>query len=307
VTVWERWSAHIARAEPTLPSIRGQLLALAPEVARTVPRRGPIAAVWGRAGIEVRPRPMRLMGRCRTDGSRVVFVRDSDSYPTQRSTVAHELGHLLLGTLPDAHRAAIPHVKEEHLCNDFACAVVVPKGELVERLGGARLPTPDDVLDLCGEFVASPRQMLAAVKRDVALGSSAYVVARKRGHYRRPDATDFRLDGAVGPPRLFWPPDQRLRTMGLVQLADAAHRAARGASFRGRDERAVVSLVRRDERSGDNAVAGPVDWMAVVQGMSTPYVLARLDCSELRLTTLRAPRVESRARHMAGGETAFAA
>lgn len=69
----------------------------------------------------------------RTDGYdlSVIVYSDEKSIERQRFTIAHELGHMVMGVLPE--------LSEELVCNRFAAAFLVPADELKREVGRHRL------------------------------------------------------------------------------------------------------------------------------------------------------------------------
>jgi Zn-dependent peptidase ImmA (M78 family) len=230
-------------------------------------------------------REMRTRGRCDTSrsGPPTVLVRWDDNRYAQGFTVAHEVAHLLLERLPLTRRRELGYERVERLCDEFAHNVIVPPAALAAELGPEpAAPSPADTLRLCGLFEANPSVMLRALARQIPLERKTYLLARKRGHYRRPAAVEYRVASTAGGGGLFWPKHIRLSKLGLVNLTAAAETSARGASFHGAEVEVVVQLERLDRETGHNAMAGPVRWQAVAQGRDTPYVLALVDCHEFR-------------------------
>jgi hypothetical protein len=228
---------------------------------------------------------MRTRGRCDTSrsGPPTVLVRWDDNRYAQGFTVAHEVAHLLLERLPLNRRRELGYERVERLCDEFAHNVIVPPAMLAAELGPEPVaPSPGDTLRLCGLFEANPSVMLRALARQIPLERRTYLLARKRGHYLRPATVEYRVASTAGGEGLFWPKHIRLSKLGLVNLPMAAETAARGASFHGTETEIVVQLERLDRETGNNAMAGPVRWQAVAQGRDTPYVLALVDCRELR-------------------------
>jgi hypothetical protein len=278
---WLAWRKRVVAADVAGDDVREALCGVAAEVAAACPRGFVPTHRWIASGVTVRPMGMRGRGRC--DVSRpepVLYVNRSDNRQTQNFTVAHEIGHLLLSSLPAERLREISFREEEELCDEFAQRVIVPPDELASKLEG-EAPLPERFLRLCGEFEANPSTMVRALRGQLDLERRAYLLARLRPHYLRPAVTGFRVDAAAGPRALFWPQDQRIERLGLRELAEAATGARHGAFFEGGDKRVVVPLVKVDVETRHNAMGGPVRWRAVRLGRKEPYVLALIDCSEL--------------------------
>jgi hypothetical protein len=266
-------------------SVSVAMCELAAEMADARRREGSLGRRWAQIGVELRLARMQGRGRCEitADESPVVYVNDTDRLQTQEFTVAHEVAHLLLGSLPPERLRDLSYDQEEKLCDDFARRVLVPTDEFAAELAGDERPSPRRVLELCGTFGASTSTILRALGHQLDLEDTAYVLARFRTHYRRPAVVGFRLDAVSGPARLFWPYETRIENVGLENLATAGAGAGHGEFFDGIEAELSVPLARVDRRTGHNTMVGPAGWLAVRQGLgSEPYVLARVDCSLLR-------------------------
>lgn len=245
---------------------------------------------WSRAGVDVSIRSMWARGRCDVSAPRPrVFVKKRSNLFAQNFTVAHEVAHLLMHSLSSRALSSIAPRDEERLCDRFARDVVVPPAPLERLLYGDPTPSVQRVLQLCGTFGANPSVVLSALGGLGGLGETAYVLARWRGHYRRPAVVDFRIDAAVGPAHLFWPHDRRLRKLGLLRLAECGSEVAHGTHIEGHDSWVMVPRRRLEDGSGHNAMAGTVGWQAIRQGRNEPYLLARIECGGLAGIRLPAP------------------
>jgi|GEM_PF-2703307 len=287
----------MAAVEQGRDGVAEALAGIALEIAEARGRSGSLVERWARASVDVRPLPMRGRGRCTVSdgGNPVVMVDEDDNRYSQHFTVVHEIAHHLLGAVPHDEMLSIDYHEEEEICDDFAQRVLVPPHELASLLPPGRPPDPAEVLRLCGRFEVNPSTMLRALP---AMQGRAYLLARFRSHFRRPAVSGFRIDAATGPRQLFWPYDARLATVGLVELARAAERAPHGVFFSGADERIEIPLARADARTGHNSMTGPVRWQAARQGRDVPYILALLDCSQLRRERVsRAARQNPTERH----------
>jgi uncharacterized protein DUF955 len=233
---------------------------------------------------------MWARGRCDVSAPRPqVFVKKRDNLFAQNFTVAHEVAHLLMHSLSSHALSSIASGDEERLCDRFARDVVVPPARLEQLLAGDPAPSVERVLRLCGVFGANPSVVLSALGGRGGLGDTAYVLARWRGHYRRPAVVDFRIDAAIGPAHLFWPHDLRLRKLGLLRLAESGSEVVHGTHIEGRDSWVMVPRRRLEDGSRHNAMAGAASWQAIRQGRDEPYLLARIKCRGLAGIRLPAP------------------
>jgi len=279
------WRERLQSCPPGPEGVERTLEELAETVTATLGRQ-PLAERWWRAaGIQIRERAMRARGRCDTSrvGAPVVLVRSADNRYAQGFTVAHEVAHLLVDQLPFERRSELGYEQVEKLCDGFARNVLVPPARLRAELGPRpEVPEPSEVLRLCGLFVANPSVVLRSLERELPFDGRTYLLARLRGHYRRPAAIAFRVDATAGTGKLFWPQDIRLAKLGLAVLAGEGERASHGEHFSGRDSEVVIPLARLDRTTDHNAMSGPVSWQAVRQGKGGAYLLALLDTHELR-------------------------
>jgi len=280
-TPWLAWRERVAEASAQWHQVGAVMRWVAGELAVACPRGVPATHRWAATGVTVRLARMRGRGRCDlSEEAPIVQINRVDNRYAQHFTVAHEIGHLLLAALPTDRRPKLSHREEEELCDDFARRVIVPPDELADALAG-EMPTPEQVLRLCGSFEANPSTMVLALGTQLYLPHSAYLLARLRGHRRRPAEVGFRIEAAVGPKDLYWPQDQRIDGLGLGELARLAEEAGAGVSIKGIDE-VSVRLRRVDATTSHNAMTGPAYWRAVKQGRhKPPYLLAQIDCSNL--------------------------
>ena len=73
-------------------------------------------------------------------GSSRIYVRAGVAPSRRRFTIAHELGHIVLAGREKefiAHRSAALTDPEERFCNQFAAALLLPRGWLVDTVGPA--------------------------------------------------------------------------------------------------------------------------------------------------------------------------
>jgi IrrE N-terminal-like domain len=287
-TQWSAWTRRLATAGQGPCTLRSALHEIAREVSDRCPVDRSRTRRWQETGIEVRKVPMRGRGRCwiGDTGGPFVEVNATDNPATQQFTVAHELAHLLLGSLPPEQLAGFSRRQEEGLCDEFARHVIIPPHQLADALAGDDEPLPSTVLKLCGTFGANPSAILRALSTQLPLEQMAYLFATWRHHYRRRDVVGFRIDAVAGPRGLFWPYETRIETVGLECLARDAATANHAATFDGCEEQLVVQLRRVQSATGANHAVGRARWHALRHGWSRPYLLVRIDCSELRYERL---------------------
>lgn len=264
------------------------LWTIADAISEVLAIEGSVVRSWAAAGIAVRAVYMRGRGRCEvSDLERpLVYVNVEDNAFTQHFTVAHEIAHLLLSSLPSSRVSGLSHRAEEALCDEFAQRVIVPPSGLAAALAGDRSPTPERVLRLCGHFRANPSTMLRALSEQRLREHTTYLLARLRVHPRRPGVVGFRIDSVSGRGELFWPYKTRVENVGLVNLAASGEQARHGQYIDGCEDEVIVPLSRVTP-NGENVAAGPVSWLAARQGRGEPYLLARIDGSRMRMTRVK--------------------
>ena len=261
-----------------LKQLEERLLALVDPLREHLVSDRSLSAEWGPLGVEVREVSMLGRGSCSSDpDSRTIFVNCDDKPALQRFTIAHELAHLLLsGGAADA--AGLRPREEERLCDRFASAILIPQSELDDALQSLGRPLgPEDLVRLCGRFRVNVRPVMFAVGARLEDTDSFLLLARLRGHRRRPEELAFRVVATAGRRHAFMPREQRIASLGLVNLAAAAAEADHGALLCGRDSRAAIGLRGLPGERSSDTVVGAVDWKAFKLGLEAPYALAIID------------------------------
>lgn len=241
----------------------------------------PLAREWAPLGVQVKPVSMAGHGSCSPMGrTRTIYVNRKDHHELQRFTVAHELGHLLL---MDAESRRRLHPKaQEKLCDSFASALLIPRNRLSAALQETGLPpSPADLIRLCGRFRVNVRPMFFAIGELLEDGSDFLVFARYRGHRLRPEELAFHVEATTGARHAYFPPEQRLASLGLSNLVVASENAAHGDSIAGADSAVILGLRGLDANNTSDSVKGPVVWRAFRAGKEAPYVLAIIDLAEI--------------------------
>lgn len=298
---WRELQAELWREPRDRVALRERLLDLASRLRTRLVQTRALAAEWEGLGIEVREATIRGRGICSTGGGRrVVRVNRNDPRPLQRFTVGHELAHLLLAS-PDGRPSPISPGEEEQVCEEFAAALLIDAAVLdpkLDAIGGP--PEPEDVLRLCGQFRVNVRPMLFEVGKRLIDSPHCFLMARWRGHPKRSWELAFRVEAARGRRHVYFPPNQRLASVGLWRLADLAEKASHGALLEGVDQAVRIGLRGlAGQRSSDTVVA-PVSWRALRQGTDVPFLLARLDFDDELADWLsaRSAANQSRSQHL---------
>lgn len=121
----------------------------------------------------------------------VVGFNAKDSVRGRVFTLLHELGHVVLGE--SALHAQSPlacHKREEHWCNQFAAAVLIPAEDLlglpaVRAKGPAAFWKEAEVEQLASRYRVSPAAMVRRLDRFDRIASGAFDTLRQRFDERR--------------------------------------------------------------------------------------------------------------------------
>ena len=280
--LWSELRTEIWRDPADRREIASRLLRLTGAIRPRLVDSRDLADEWAGLGIEVRPAKMRARGLCSgREDSRVVIVNADDPYEIQRFTVAHEVAHLLL-TNERLRRMPFSPREEESLCERFAGQLLIDR----EVLGGALRkadgpPHPEELLRLCGRLRVNVRPIQIAAGEALADTPYCVLLARYRGHWRRPQEIAFRVESIAGARHTYLPRHQRLASAGLARLARGAEEADHGALLEGSDRSVGIGLRGLGPSRSSSTAWGRVDWRATVQGREAPFLLAVLDLSAL--------------------------
>jgi hypothetical protein len=237
-------------------------------------------------------------GRCGFTAKRgedfLVSIGNETSTAEKRFTLAHELGHVLLGSAGRSLADRNP-AKEERLCESFASRAIARRYDVDEYLRDAGLPTDiADVRRFAKRFRVTLRASLV-VLGDFLPGRwpVAFVAASWKPHRQR-DVWGVRVEAAAADHRFYLPPEGRLMTIGLRELEAFVLRREIGAEEKGRDRRVEIPS-RRGRIPG---WTGPSTWTAEVHrapGSTAedrePGVLCCIDVTELKpMHTRPSPR-----------------
>jgi uncharacterized protein DUF955 len=236
---------------------------------------------WAPLGVEVRTVAMTGRGSCSTAGhGRTIYVNRQDGYELQRFTVAHEIGHLLL--VDSGPKRRLHPLLQEKLCDAFASALLIPAKQLDGALDEYGLPpAPADLVRLCGRFRVNVRPMLFTIGERLEKSSSFLLLARYCGHRLRPQERAFRVIATAGASHAYFPPEQRLVSLGLHLLAERGEHAAHGESFEGYDSSVTLGLRGLPGEASSDSVDGVVAWRGFRAGKRVPYIVAVMDLAEI--------------------------
>jgi hypothetical protein len=276
---WEGLRRQLWEGEAELATVSARLIDLGEALHGLLVAASSLRREWAPLGVDVHEVPMIGRGSCSVRGvSRTIYVNARDSPRLRRFTVAHEVAHLLLeGQL--AGKLGMRGVRaEERLCDRFASSVLIPRSELAEALGAIGIPLgPDDLLRLCGRFRVNVRPILFAVGECLADTPHFLLAARYQGHRMRPDEEAFRVVATAGARHAYFPPEQRLASLGFSNLVAWAERASHGDLFVGADSGVMLGLRGLSGTRSSTTVQGAAAWRAARVGDESPYVLAVID------------------------------
>jgi hypothetical protein len=162
----------------------------------------------------------------------IVLLRSTNNPGRQRFTVAHEIGHLLIGRVRAAGRVTLDSQQEEKLCDEFATSLLLPSDEVatfLDERGG--VASPRTVLEMASHFAVNIQPCALALNQAWTDGERILLVSEKRGHPRRPEEVDYRIAASAGMPFKLIPRHARLSSMGLASLSEwaAANTAGDGS------------------------------------------------------------------------------
>lgn len=255
--------------------------------------------------------PPAIAGMCRDacPGDRSVVVNRNDDHRRQNFTIAHEVGHLLLG--PDS---STDHTVEPW-CDRFAARLLCSPSDLRAVVGDPNRIAPESVRHAAARLGLSLSATVVALSGLALPAHTAVMLIRC--YRQRPQAPEAARIAVSASPTVFLPPDRRLRRIGLTSLAEYADRVhAHGVHAEtdatlatplepapdrrtGRDQltsvRAVLAGVRRP-------VLGPARWSAVAGGRNdVRYVIAVMTFDLTVDTTSRLRRPSAVAARAASG------
>ena len=89
------------------------------------------------------------------DGELVIKLNSGSSFVRRRFTLAHEIGHLLLDTIP-AHRSTHRHDEAlERTCDLIAAELLMPTAEASAFIRGLGPPSPRKLSDIASKYAVS--------------------------------------------------------------------------------------------------------------------------------------------------------
>lgn len=260
---WREARERLARAR-NLEELEDLLVAEAASLSKALHENGTKSdrEIWKELSVSVREKPMRGSGgHHESNGLRSIFVSKYDHRFRKRFTVAHEIAHLLLCSVPS--QVLEGKFRIELLCDRFASEFLIPQDLLLKAT--AKYPQSSFgvkvLLQLCSDFSVNIQPMAIALSNHKCFGDFLLVLASRRGHPDRPEEIAYRIDVAIPKEPFFLPKDQRLESIGLVSLDKWLSLVSVGDSRSGEDE-VSLKLWRRNAAGGD--ASGVLIWDAKI-------------------------------------------
>lgn len=241
--LWRTWGGHLAERLRQGDPIETGLLSLVPMIREAVVGEGGKVPRWDLAGIEVCRGPLGTSGASVMptdvrDAPKILLSNRSDeNVARRRFTAAHEVAHILIAAASVEMRSPVPQLtweQEEHICNTFAARLLaferVPKLLTVGVQQKFDLASFWSVVD---ELDMNLQPAILTMKPELQHLKILLILAEVRGHPKRPKELEPRIVTSAGDNRFYLPRYQRLKTMGLDEVATWISRASIGASTYG--------------------------------------------------------------------------
>lgn len=144
-------------------------------------------------------------------GELVIKLNSESSFVRQRFTLAHELGHLLLQTVPAFRSASSDDTALERTCDMIAAELLMPSEDAVAFVRSLGQPSPDKLKLIASKYVVSLRSAAIRLHSDLRLWKcfiglwerhpqvkTAWFVGRRLWDRTEPDS--YSLDLALSSP-----------------------------------------------------------------------------------------------------------
>ncbi len=183
------------------------------------------------------------------DGSLVIKLNAYSSQVRKRFTLAHEVAHLLLGTIPGHRKAGHNDSRLERACDMIAAELLMPAEDVVQfvnKLGG---PSPDNLKTIASAFDVSLRAAAIRLHSDLRVWKcciglwerdetvrTEWFVGPKRWDTTIPDSYSLDLAAESGKSLQLnetWVRNGSLEPVGLFLLCLRTNRESRGQRFLG--------------------------------------------------------------------------
>jgi hypothetical protein len=254
-----------------------RLFAVADDLAPELIGMGVSIRAWRPLGIRVTEKDLGdVSGLCGyRDGFHFIAVNRRDDPRRQKFTVAHEIGHLLMG-VASRRQIGVTRKTEELLADAFAVRLIVPPGDLSDFLAPLGRDI-SDVLLVCARYGVSISVALAAIGDWLALVDVAMFGASRRPHPSRPSEIALRTHQARCRD-IFIPDLVRLESIGLGAIPDLSH-ARPSELCHGASENVELQLWRPGGSPRSGTLRGPAEWQA--KTLRNGITLVRIDTARL--------------------------
>jgi len=102
------------------------------------------------------------------DGELVIELNSDSPFVRRRFTLAHEIGHLLLNTVPAFRSRSRTDAALERTCDLLAAELLMPTEETTEFVRGLGAPSPEKLRDIASKYAVSTQT--AAIRMCDGLG-----------------------------------------------------------------------------------------------------------------------------------------
>lgn len=140
------------------------------------------------------------------DGELVIKLNAESSFARKRFTLAHEIGHLLLKTVPAFRSNRRTDAALERTCDMIAAELLMPTAEAIDFVCGLGSPSPEKLRDIASKYAVSIQVAARRVHDDFKLWKSSigmwersrgtrtvWFVGNCRGNPPEPDSCSIEL------------------------------------------------------------------------------------------------------------------
>lgn len=258
--IWQKHLDLVAAASDG-ETVRRRVLDCAAELAPGMLGSGTGLEQWRGFGVRVVRRDLgQVRGLLRrTAQGNVVAVNVAEHARTQRFTVAHELGHLLLADI-DRETVGLSGPQEERLCEDFASHLLIPRDDLGWRLECSG-DDPAELLSLSTFYDVGISALLTAAANPLAEQEVVAFATSLRGHRKRPEEVAFRVHQIRCGPYLM-PAEIRVSSLGLTCLDHRLQAHDGAVEIADSDVAVNLRLWTPGAPSRSGIATGPASWRA---------------------------------------------
>ncbi|MGB7438579.1 MAG: ImmA/IrrE family metallo-endopeptidase, partial [Candidatus Acidiferrum sp.] len=103
------------------------------------------------------------------DGELVIKLNSESSFARKRFTLAHEIAHLLLNTVPAFRSTCRADAALERTCDLIAAELLMPAVEATDFVRGLGSPSPEKLRDIASRYAVSVQVAALRVRDDLKL------------------------------------------------------------------------------------------------------------------------------------------